>query len=217
VSDELFSGLVMGDVDGDGVPDAVAGLISGRLLGLSGRSGATLFEISPGGPARCAPVLFDVDRDGLVDVVAGSRSGRVRAFSGRTGRPLWEATANDEVYVLAVQRLADGLAVVLAVSGDKHIHGFAGPDGRRLLSIDVSAPAYAAPMLCPDGAAADGGNRGWSDLARLSPGEPAASRRLDLLAVHLGSTLVRSPFSWPSRPIGEPEPWSFTGSRRLVR
>jgi hypothetical protein len=97
----------IGDVDGDGVRDLIAGMphnnvYSGSVRLFCGRTGAILRTVHADsadqqvfGWAICG--LGDVDRDGAADFAAGAPTsthngiqvGSVAAYSGRTGQRLW--------------------------------------------------------------------------------------------------------------------------------
>jgi hypothetical protein len=90
------------DVDGDNVPDVIAGRPRGSgALVISGATGATIrnHADADGFGNGCA-LLGDVDGDGRSDyaigapwwfgVGSGEMDGRVKAFSGATGAQLWE-------------------------------------------------------------------------------------------------------------------------------
>jgi FG-GAP repeat protein len=108
-SDTLGSSLAgPGDVDGDGVPDILAGASeadpggltnAGRVLLISGASGATLFEfLGTGAGDRLGfsvAGVGDTNGDGVPDLFAGAPesalagNGYVRLFSGATGAVLF--------------------------------------------------------------------------------------------------------------------------------
>lgn len=89
-----------GDVDGDGIPDAVVGgpaSGSGRVVVLSGSDGSVIHDIAGESPGdnfgRSVGRLGDVNSDGFADVLAtapgndaaGSETGRVYVIDGATG------------------------------------------------------------------------------------------------------------------------------------
>jgi hypothetical protein len=96
---------VMGDVNGDGVPDVYAsdftngakGPSTGRIYVYSGRDGKRLVTLTGEGPGEGFGIgpgkTGDVDHDGLADLVVGSwqysnaatSGGRVYLYSGRDG------------------------------------------------------------------------------------------------------------------------------------
>lgn len=87
---------VMGDLDGDGTLDVAAAMPyatgPGTLRLLDGRSGATLFDIDPGGAGVLSSVrLGDVDLDGVEDLLVRTRAttASIHAWSGGSRQPLY--------------------------------------------------------------------------------------------------------------------------------
>ncbi len=89
------------DVDGDGVPDVIAGapMNAGSVLVVSGASGATIRQHAGGfGFGMGAALLGDVDGDGRseytigspFETTSGTYDGRVSTYSGASGALLWQ-------------------------------------------------------------------------------------------------------------------------------
>lgn len=123
---------LVGDVDGDGVPDWVAGApysdlngsMSGSALVISGATGGELYELAGDSPHDLfgyAVAGADLDGDGRADVVVGAYaddlggvdSGTVFAFSGLDGSLLWSRPGD-----AAGDNLGFSLATVPDVDGD---------------------------------------------------------------------------------------------------
>jgi hypothetical protein len=121
----------VGDLDGDGVPDLIAGAphepASGRAHVLSGADGSLLHLLAGGTPGAqfglAVGGVGDLDGDGVPDVAVGapfddtpaSSSGSVRAYSGSTGALLFERGGTD---------FAGFLGYAIAGAGDLDGDGF---------------------------------------------------------------------------------------------
>ena len=88
------------DLDQDGVLDLIATPFDGRLVVVSGRTLATLWQFTPTGvhETQCSPTIADFDGDGDLDVAYVTQHGvfprwtasDVRVFDGNTGDLMWE-------------------------------------------------------------------------------------------------------------------------------
>lgn len=169
-ADELGTGVeAAGDVDGDGVPDIVAGAPGGeQVLLLSGRDGRVIRRISGRAPGerfgQVVSGLGDVDDDGLADVLVagplnsehGAQAGQVYVVSGASGAILhtWAGTT-------------PGAQLGQALAGEVR-------DGR--VTVVAGAPGL------PGG----GGALVWDGLRA----EPRFTIRPDSAAVQLGGSFV---------------------------
>jgi len=148
---------VLGDVDGDGVPDVYAsdwsntakGQSTGRVYVYSGKSGKPLFaltgETEGEGFGTTQSIAGDVDGDGHADLIVGSwqyagaaiSGGRAYLYSGKDAHLIRTYTCKtpgdtfgfDAVALGDVDR--DGTADFLITSGWSSVHGF--QSGRVLL------------------------------------------------------------------------------------
>ena len=62
--------LVLRDLDGDGLADAVFGSEDGVLYAVSGIDGRVLWRFEVGDRVNSSPALADIDGDGALDVVS---------------------------------------------------------------------------------------------------------------------------------------------------
>lgn len=136
-------GLV-GDVNGDHVPDQVAGARAagwrdrGEAYVLSGVNGATIHTLRPLGPAGDVPTFAtfhasgagDINRDGVPDVYIGdynARGGRTREEleqDSGTGRAyLFDGASGRRLYVFEAEALGDGFGPGRGI-GDVNGDGF---------------------------------------------------------------------------------------------
>lgn len=86
-----------GDIDLDGVNDAVIGALSGALYFISGRTGNLIRQVRQLGLCSICSV-GDMDRDGVADVavgnVAGQDGGEVIVYSARTGKRIYDSSSD---------------------------------------------------------------------------------------------------------------------------
>lgn len=91
--------VALGDIDGDRIPDVIAGGGTGNQVRVfSGANAAVLRDFAPFEAGFAGGVYVaggDVDGDGRVDIVVGTGGGlpRVRVYSGRSGQLLDDFTA----------------------------------------------------------------------------------------------------------------------------
>jgi hypothetical protein len=105
--DEIFqSSPAVGDIDGDGQPEVVAGtgtfysnppfsLPVGRYVSAWNNDGSLLWRTALPQRVTGSPAIGDVNGDGKLDVVVGALDGKVYAFNGSTGAILWSNLARD--------------------------------------------------------------------------------------------------------------------------
>ncbi len=124
----------VGDVDGDGITDLLAGDVSGKLYlwrgthtGLAPREQLHL----PGPDVQASsPCLADIDGDGEIDLLVGGRSGFVTRYSLQNQEPSFESYMTAERVPLDVGQYAaveatdynaDGRVDILSGSADGHV------------------------------------------------------------------------------------------------
>jgi tetratricopeptide (TPR) repeat protein len=141
---------VLGDVDGDGVPDVFAsdwpnrakGISTGRVYVNSGKDGRRLFELTGenagDGFGTSASVAGDVDRDGHADLIVGAwqysgeaiGAGRAYLHSGKDGKLMRTFTARipGEAFGFDAVTLGDtdgdGTDDFLITAAWSGVHGF---------------------------------------------------------------------------------------------
>lgn len=75
----ITSGVVVGDVDGQPGQEAVFGTESGSVIAVDSM-GKRVWSYPTGGPVECTPTLADIDQDGLLEVLVASNDGTLRAL-----------------------------------------------------------------------------------------------------------------------------------------
>ena len=96
----IYSAVAVGDVNGDGLPDAIVGDLSGKLY--YHRNSAVGFVLDANALASIAlggwsaPRLVDLDQDGDLDIVAGNEAGKLNFIrnNGTPTSPSWTLIPN---------------------------------------------------------------------------------------------------------------------------
>lgn len=96
-ADGFMSVAVLGDVDGDGVPDVIAGngtnYQDDRVFCLRGAVATPgprqIWAVNTGGCVRSVAAMPDLNGDGIPEALAGSSNSMVRCLSGANGVALW--------------------------------------------------------------------------------------------------------------------------------
>ena len=165
----------VGDVNGDGIVDVIAGSADGSVLWYSGRfdNGSWTLEVAQpiqltsGGDlnvdAYAAPALADLNGDGLLDLVVGSGDRRLRTYLNAGNLTFTEgedALPSSEVWIQAAPAVGDangdGVAdlVVARANGDISLWiGNQGGDGLKFdthgaqLLSGSGEQSFAAPAI----------------------------------------------------------------------
>lgn len=164
---ELFSSPAIGDVDGDGQPDVVAGFPDGKVY-LWHTNGTLFRTLNTGaGAVHGSPVLYDLNGDGVLDVLAANSAGRVVGFSGSTGGVLFDANhpcaPNYSCGIFSTPTVGDidhdGSPDIVAGSWDQHLWAWH-LDGSTLAGfpVDVYDSIWSSPSL------ADLDGDGWLEI-----------------------------------------------------
>jgi hypothetical protein len=85
----FIGAAAIGDLDGDGRDDVVAGARDGVLAGYRGRDGKILWQTKHSSGIHASPSLADFDGDGQVEVLAAWSYSVVSVLDARSGEELW--------------------------------------------------------------------------------------------------------------------------------
>ena len=155
---ERFSSAAVGDIDGNGVQDVVAGFPDGHVYAWRTDTGARWFTHFTGpGAVHASPGLVDYDRDGRKDVVYANSNGDVGVvrsdgrvvFAARIGLP---QVAHDGAFATpAVTDLdRDGQYDVVVSGFDNHLHAWGPgihPPERRGFPIGLQDTSWSSPAV----------------------------------------------------------------------
>jgi outer membrane protein assembly factor BamB len=143
----------IGDVTGDGIPEAVAGAggngYDNKVYGLNGTNGAEIWQYDTGNSVSDVVNLGDVNGDGYDDVAATSWANIVVGLSGKDGAHLW---TNNIGYVgMDLERLpdvnGDKCDDVVAGSWSSSLICVSGKDGNTIWSKPVAADVWSVDVL----------------------------------------------------------------------
>ena len=127
---EQFSSAAVGDIDGNGVPDIIAGFPDGTVQAWRSDNGARWLRMQVGdGAVQASPTLVDLDRDGVLDVLAASTGGQVLGFRADRAVLFRQATTVDPKAIIGVFGTPiaadldqDGSLEVIATGWDRYLH-----------------------------------------------------------------------------------------------
>jgi outer membrane protein assembly factor BamB len=143
----------IGDVTGDGVPEAVAGAggngYDNKVYGLNGTNGAEIWQYDTGNSVSDVVNLGDLNGDGYDDVAAGGWANTVVGLSGKNGARLWAYTIGR--VVMDLEPLpdvnGDGCDDVVVGSWTSDLVALSGKDGSLLWAKPVAADVWSVDVV----------------------------------------------------------------------
>lgn len=142
--DGFMSVAVLGDVNGDGIPDVVAGngtnYDDDRVFCISGAvtvpGARQIWAVHTGGCVRTVAAMPDLNGDGIPEALAGSSNSVVRCLSGADGSPVWTRNLGYSVMKVAPleDQTGDGIPEVLVGWWENAVLCLDGSSGATLWS-----------------------------------------------------------------------------------
>jgi outer membrane protein assembly factor BamB len=83
--------VAVGDLDGDGKNEILAGSTTGALGAFRARDGEPIWFQYAHAPLRASPILSDLDGDGRLEALVAWSDGTTTILDGMSGRALWRA------------------------------------------------------------------------------------------------------------------------------
>lgn len=186
-----------GDLDGDGVPDMIAGSVAGDFLAMSGLTQRPIWHeklhhASLFTEQNFAPVVGKLNDDNFDDVVlVTNQLIRVVAGSNDAGNPkpvLWDYYVDAEDYFVAAPALADfnkdGSNDVIIAARSGTVSVFDGKSGKIIAQVNNDDNPVISPLMV-----ADVGADGLSDILFIREDG-------NIYKIQTNSTLAESDIIW---------------------
>ncbi|MCW2621011.1 MAG: repeat-containing protein [Frankiales bacterium] len=137
---ERFASAAVGDIDGNGVPDLVAGFPDGTIVAWRTDNGARWFTHNTGaGAVQASPGLVDYDRDGKLDIVYANTHGDIGIIRADKRQLFYAKVADAGIFATpAVADLDGNGSLDITVSGfDQYLHAWTGGGGPEMRGFPV--------------------------------------------------------------------------------
>jgi hypothetical protein len=134
INSAAFAVMGMPDINGDDIPDAVAGATSpgdtpGRVIAINGANGQPIWSYNTSGTAVFAlEMLDDINEDGIPDIIAGSFNGNYYLLDAANGQPINQGYLGNNL-ILQFFRLDD-------INGDGYVDIMPTKSGNSFMVID---------------------------------------------------------------------------------
>jgi outer membrane protein assembly factor BamB len=153
----------MGDRDGDGLDEVLAGGLDNVLRLLAGKDGTEIWSHTATGAIEDAIRGPDIDGDGTADAICATDGSTVEAVSGKTGKRLWRSKAALEAAYWSLAPLPD-------LDGDGKFEIAAGSAANEIIAIPGLSPSGPDPIdgfscVASETPAGGGVLLAWTDAA----------------------------------------------------
>jgi len=142
----------VGDVDGDGEMEVLAGSMDNNLYCVSGVSGREEWRFTTGSLVWSSPAIGDVDGDGEMEVVVGSEDGNLYCLSGGSGGEEWRFKTGDSILsILSSPAIGDvdgdGEMEVIVGSADHNLYCVSGRSGKEKWRFKTGSNVESSPAI----------------------------------------------------------------------
>jgi outer membrane protein assembly factor BamB len=151
----IIGPLAVEDLQGDGIPDVIAGAGS-RVVVAAGDSGRLTWYQDVEGQVLGGPAVADLDGNGfgdiIVPVIDGNETGVVTALRGDSGGTLWRTAPEDGITSTVPPAVADVsgdgvMDVVLSNRLKGAVHALDGRTGSLLWTAQIRGASYPFPPI----------------------------------------------------------------------
>lgn len=133
---------IVGDVNGDGTDDIVAGLTVNKVSLVSGQDGSTIWEqwvgTLNGGYTWAVDGAGDVNYDGIPEVAVGSFDTKIYLMDGLDGTIIWDYTTGNRLYTVRGVPDLNGNGIPDVVGGTQRLSS-----GGRVYALEGLPPSAA--------------------------------------------------------------------------
>jgi len=140
--DAVWAVSPLGDINGDGHPDLVEGIMNGQVKARSGSDGSVLWTTNVGGMVINVEIMDDVNDNGYPEVLPSGTMSSFFLIDGGTGDVIWAQSSGHMAFSLYwIPDLdGDGVSEVIGGSGysHNHIYVFKGQNGNVLWDKEMS-------------------------------------------------------------------------------
>jgi outer membrane protein assembly factor BamB len=148
--DRVWSSAATGDVDADGVLDAVIGAHDGNVYMLEGRRGVRKWNFSTAGYVGSSPSLADLNGDGRLEVYVGSADRRLYALD-YDGSLLWNYTTKGVVWSSPAIADVDGDGQnEIIIGSDDNSTYVINATGQQLWNFTTNDTIWSSPVTWKD-------------------------------------------------------------------
>ena len=151
-SGDLKGDIAVGDLNNDGILDAVVGTYKKTIYAVDGMNGTLLWSQElEANITYTWPSLGDMDNNGILDVLIGDMAGNFYALNGGDGSPLWRFKTNGSIKMRGPPAIGDldndGKLEAVFFSGDGNVYALNGESGSILWRFEAGVQVMSSAAL----------------------------------------------------------------------